>query len=76
MALVVTDLPLELIVDILSFLPVVDLLQAVISCRVFYHAANITYSRHHRKQLGSLFVYIYIYKQFSSFLWCYHLLIY
>jgi len=52
MALGITDLPLEVIVHVLLFLPVDDLLQAAIVCRVFYHAANITYSRQHHWQLG------------------------
>jgi len=52
MALVTTDLPLEVIVHILSFLPITDLLQAAIVCRVFYHAANVTYSQQHHRQLG------------------------
>jgi len=52
MALFISDLPLEVVVHILSFLPLVDLLRATLVCHVFYHAANITYSRHHRKQLG------------------------
>lgn len=51
MALVVPDLPLEVIVHILSFLPIADLLQAMLACRAFYHAANITYSRQHHQQL-------------------------
>ena len=52
MALVTTDLPLEVIVHIFSFLPITDLLQAAIVCRVFYHAANVTYSQQHHRQLG------------------------
>ena len=52
MELVITDLPLEVIVHVLSFLPIADLLQAVLACRAFYHAANITYSRQHHQQLG------------------------
>jgi len=54
MALIITDLPLEVIVHILSFLPITDLLQAAIVCHVFYHAANVTYSRQHHRQLGLL----------------------
>ena len=52
MALVISDLPLEVIVYILSFLPVRDLLQAIFACHVFYRAANVAYSHHHHKQLG------------------------
>jgi len=52
MTLVITDLPLEVIVHTLSFLTVADLCQAAIVCRVFYHAANVTYSRQHHRQLG------------------------
>jgi len=52
MALIITDLPLEVIVHILSFLPIMDLLQALLVCRVLYHAANIAYSRQHHNQLG------------------------
>jgi len=58
MALIVTDFPLEIMVHILSLLPVVDLLQAMPACRLFCHAANIAYSRRHRKQLGLLLAYI------------------
>jgi len=56
MVLVISDLPLEVVVHILSCLPIVDLLQAALACHVFCHAANITYSHYHRKQLGLLFV--------------------
>jgi len=52
MAFVVTDLPLEVVVHVLSFLTVEDLLQTLLVCRIFYHAANIAYSRQHYNQLG------------------------
>jgi len=57
MALVINDLPLEVIVHILLFLPIRDLLQALLACRVFYHAGNIAYSRRHHNQLGLWFLY-------------------
>jgi len=60
MALVLTDLPLEVVVYVLSFLPIGNLLQATLTCRVFYHAANVAYSRHHRKQLGLWFVFVHL----------------
>jgi len=60
MVLVITDLPLEVVVHILSFLPIEDLLQAQLACQVFYNAGHITYSHHHCQQLGLLSVYLHM----------------